>query len=248
MSRYFSLAPYYDRLTRDVDHAAFADFYYRLFKTARIPVQLVLDLGCGTGAVTELLAKRGYEMIGVDASGEMLAAAVDKCAALPEKQRPLFLQQYMQELDLYGTVDAAVCALDGLNYVPPDELGEVLHRLHLFVAPGGLLIFDVNTPRKLRGLDGGLFIDDADEDVYCVMRTSYDAQEDACVYGLDLFCRSGDAWRRESEEHVEYVHTMQALRKALHAAGFGEIRTYSGADFGPRKNGDLRVAVSAVRK
>lgn len=247
MSRYFSLAPYYDRLTRDVDHAAFADFYTRLFDASSIPVRLVLDLGCGTGTITRLLAERGYEMIGVDASAEMLAAAVEKCAELPQAQRPLFLQQYMQQLDLYGTVDAAVCALDGLNYVPPAELAEVFRRLHLFIAPGGIFVFDVNTPLKLRGLDGGLFIDEA-EDVYCVMRTEYDAQEDACVYGLDLFCRSGKNWRRESEEHVEYVHTMQALRAALHAAGFGDVRTYSGTDFGRRKNGDMRVVISAVRK
>ena len=247
MSQYFSLAPYYDKLTRDVDHAAFVAFYRRLFDAAPIPVRLVLDLGCGTGSVTRLLAQQGYEMIGVDASAEMLAVAAEKCAGLPPAQRPLFLQQDMQELDLYGTVDAAVCALDGFNYVATEELPAVFQRLRLFVAPGGLLIFDVNTPLKLRGLDGGLFVDEA-EDVYCVMRTAYDPQEDACVYGLDLFCRHGSSWARACEEHVEYIHTMRALRTALHQAGFGQIRSYSGADFGPRKMNDLRVVLSAVRK
>ena len=131
---YGPLAAWYDALTRDVDYAAFADFYERQFQSAGGEMRTLLDLCCGTGTLTCLLAERGYEMIAADASPDMLMQAREKAASLPEDcVPPLLLCQSAEELDLYGTVDAAVCSLDGFDYLAPESLPEVLHRLHLFI-------------------------------------------------------------------------------------------------------------------
>ena len=161
---YGPLAAWYDALTRDVDYAAFADFYERQFQSAGGEMRTLLDLCCGTGTLTCLLAERGYEMIAADASYDMLMQAREKAAALPsECVPPLLLCQSAEELDLYGTVDAAVCSLDGFDYLPPEHLPEVLHRLHLFIRPGGLLIFDIRTPASFAALDGEVFLDETED-------------------------------------------------------------------------------------
>ncbi len=112
MSAYASLAPFYDDLTRDVPYGAFADFYELLFKEYGVKPRLLLDLACGTGTLTVELARRGYEVIGADASEDMLAMAMDKCAGETLPVMPIFLNQSMEELDLYGTVSAAVSSLE----------------------------------------------------------------------------------------------------------------------------------------
>ena len=151
MSAYGPLAAWYDALTRDVDYAAFADFYESCFRAHGGQMHTLLDFCCGTGTLTSLLAARGYEMIASDGSADMLMQAQAKAAELPSGSvPPLLLCQEASRLDLYGTVDAAVCSLDGMNYLPPEELPEVLHRLHLFIRPDGLLIFDIRAPESFR--------------------------------------------------------------------------------------------------
>ena len=118
MSCYEALASSYDALTEDVGYEKRADFLEKLFRRSRIPVKVVLDLACGTGTMTWLLTGRGYELIGVDGSEEMLAAAMGKSGSV-QGVPPIFLHQSMPRLDLYGTVDAAVCCLDSLNYLTP---------------------------------------------------------------------------------------------------------------------------------
>ena len=153
MSSYEGLAASYDALTTDVGYEKRADFLEKLFRRSRIPVHTVLDLACGTGTMTWLLTDRGYELIGVDGSEEMLAAAMEKSGQV-EGIPPIFLHQSMPQLDLYGTVDAAICCLDSLNYLTrPADVQRTFRRLHLFIAPGGLLVFDINTVAKLAALD-----------------------------------------------------------------------------------------------
>lgn len=127
MSSYASLAAWYDALTGDVPYWKFADFYEAEFLRCGGEFRLLLDLCCGTGTLTGEMTHRGYELIGVDASVEMLMQAREKCAAL--SPAPLLLCQDAAALDLYGTVDAAYCSLDGMNYIPPSALPEVFHRL-----------------------------------------------------------------------------------------------------------------------
>lgn len=220
MSCYRFLAPWYDKLTGDVPYERFADFYEAEFRRNGGEFKLLLDLCCGTGTLTNVLSRRGYEMIAVDSSVEMLMEAQGKSAGL--ETPPLFLCQDAAALDLYGTVDAALCSLDGMNYIPPEDLPEVFRRLRLFVRPGGLLIFDIRTPDFLRSLDGDVFVDEQ-EDVLCLWRADFEEALPAIIYGMDIFSRQGRLWQRESEEHVEYAHEPVALRALLEQAGFHDI-------------------------
>ena len=220
MSCYRFLAPWYDKLTGDVPYTRFADFYEAEFRRNGGEFKLLLDLCCGTGTLTDVLSRRGYEMIAVDSSVEMLMEAQSKSAGL--ETPPLFLCQDAAALDLYGTVDAAVCSLDGMNYIPPEDLPEVFRRLWLFVRPGGLLIFDIRTPEFLRSLDGDVFVDEQ-EDVLCLWRADFEDALPAIIYGMDIFSRQGRLWQRESEEHVEYAHEPAALQTLLEQAGFHDV-------------------------
>ena len=240
MSCYGPLAQWYDRLTGDVPYAAFADLYEAEFQRAGGEFKLLLDLCCGTGTPSCAMARRGYELIGADASADMLMSAWEKAAGL--EPAPLFLCQDAAQLDLYGTVDAAYCSLDGINYIPPEDLPEVFRRLGLFVRPGGLFIFDIRPPRWLRSMDGFTSVDET-EDMLCLWRADYDRETACLIYGMDIFSREGPLWRRDSEEHVEYAHEPQYLRGLLERYGFGDIRLISDH----HAFGEERLFISARR-
>lgn len=245
MSCYDALALCYDELTGDVDYERRADFLEKLLRRSPIPVHTVLDLACGTGTMTWLLTGRGYEMIGVDGSEEMLAAAADKSGQV-EGIAPIFLHQDMPHLDLYGTVDAAICCLDSLNYLTrPADVRRTFERLRLFVAPGGMLVFDVNTVAKLAALDGQVFLDET-EDTYCVWRTEY--RRGLCTYFMDLFrLREDGAWERSLEVHRERAYTVEELSAWLTEAGFGRIRTYGDMKLRRPAPEEQRIYFSCVR-
>ena len=220
MSCYGPLAQWYDQLTGDVPYGEFADFYEAQFAEDGGEFKLLLDLCCGTGTLTALMTGRGYELIGVDASFDMLMQAREKCAEL--ETPPLFLCQDVAELDLYGTVDAAYCSLDGMNYIAPELLPELFHRLRLFIRPGGLFIFDLRSADWLRSMDGQVYVDEQ-EDVLCLWRADMDEEEGLVVYGMDIFSAEGELWRRQSEEHIEYVHEFDTLKALLEKEGFEKI-------------------------
>jgi len=218
VSAYESLAAYYDRLTEDVDYERLADHYEAQIKRHGKKPEIVLDLACGTGSLTRILRDRGYQMIGVDASPEMLAKAREVESDI------LYLHQSLVDLDLYGTVDAAVCSLDGLNYLSPPEFPLALRRIFLFLNPGAVFAFDVHTPEKLAAQDGEFFCDER-EDLLCIWRASFDERARACHYDFDLFTQTASGlWERQSETHTEYAYTAEEIRQSLESVGFGDIQ------------------------
>ena len=223
---YEYLAQCYDQFTEDVDYERWADYVERHFARSRLPIHTVLDLACGTGSLTRLLALRGYEMIGADLSEEMLAQAAEKCRGVGDPE-PIFLHQAMEELDLYGTIDACVCCLDSVNYVTRSgKLARAFQRVHTFLMPGGLFLFDINTPDKLRGLDGQMFLDET-EDAYCVWRAEYAPRRRMCTYGMDIFQRTeDDLWQRWEEVHEEFAYEPEELEQMLRQAGFRQIKQF----------------------
>ena len=247
MSSYEALAGSYDALTEDVAYQRRADFIEKLLRRSQVPVKTVLDLACGTGTMTCLFARRGYEMIAVDGSEDMLSRAREKAEGLPGVP-PLFLHQEMPKLDLYGTVEAAICCLDSLNYLTaPAEVQRTFQRLSLFVQPGGVLVFDVHTPEHLAGLDGQVFLDER-EDVYCVWRPEYDRRSGICTYYMDLFNRRGDgAWDRQLEIHRQRSYPIAQLRSWLMEAGFPKVSTYGDCRMRAPREGEERVYFCAVR-
>ena len=132
----------------------------------------------------------------------------------------------MQRLRLAEPVDAVICALDSLNYVTkPADCRKTFRRVYDALTPGGLFVFDINTPAKLRGLDGQVFLDETD-DTYCVWRTEYDEKKRLCYYGMDIFRLEGEHWQRSFEEHIEYAYEPAELQQWLAEAGFTRIRSY----------------------
>ncbi len=238
MSAYDALAASYDGLMADGAYRRRAAFLERRLKKSPIPVETVLDLACGTGTMACLLAKRGYEVIAADGSGEMLAQAAAKAEGLA--RRPLFLQQAMPRLRLAQPVDAVVSTLDSLNYLTAErDLRETFRRVRRWLKPGGLFLFDVNTPYKLRRMDGQLYMDET-EDSVCIWRTFFSEKKQVCTYQVDLFrLQPGGAWARSFEEHRERAWSEEVLRRSLEEAGFSALRlTGDLTDRPPKLNED----------
>ena len=221
MNSYQTLSEYYDRFTDDVGYEEWADFFERLFEREGVKPSLVLDLACGTGSLTRILAQRGYDMIGADASPEMLMQALQN--TLDCEPRPLLLNQRMEELDLYGAVDACLCCLDSVNYVTePEALQTAFERVHTFLNPDGLFVFDINTPEKFARIDG--------------------------AYQFDIFEQEDDVWHRAQETHEERIYEPAQLTAMLEQAGFTEIKTYGDQSFAPVQGGEDRIYFTARKR
>ena len=243
MDAYHELARSYDRLTNDVDYEATVDFYYEILNKEGLNPRTAVDLACGTGSVTAILARKGLQVIGVDMSEEMLTVAQQKASEL--ENQPRFICQPLQKLFLPRGVDMAVCALDSLDYITdPADCEEAIRRVYKALNPGGIFIFDVNTPEKLRAMDGQVFLDE-DDDVYCVWRGEFDGQTNICSYGMDLFQRKGNVWERSFEEHCEYAYSADQLVGYLKAAGFTHIRVYADRLFEAPREGEQRIYIKA---
>ena len=243
MGAYEALAASYDRLTNDVDYEATVEFYMQILRREGLKPRTVVDLACGTGSVTEILARRGYPVLGVDMSEEMLTVAAMKTADI--EPMPRFSCQFLQELRLPRGVDMAVCALDSLDYIlDPEDCKEAIRRAWKALNPGGIFIFDVNTPEKLRAMDGQVFLDE-DDDVYCVWRGEFDEETNICSYGMDLFQRRGEVWHRSFEEHCEYAYSQEQLTAYLKDAGFTHIEVYADRLFEAPRPGEQRIYFKA---
>ena len=245
MSAYDALAASYDGLMADGAYRRRAAFLERRLKKSRIPVHTILDLACGTGTMACLLAERGYEVLAADGSGEMLTQAAEKAAEL--EHPPLFLLQAMPKLRLARPADAVVSTLDSLNYLTRErELQETLRRVRRWLKPGGLFLFDVNTPEKLEALDGQVFLDET-EDAYCVWRTEFSKRSRICSYFMDIFRLDPAAgrWDRGEELHRERAYTPAELTAMLEAAGFTGVRAWGERKLRPPKPGEQRIFFTA---
>lgn len=243
MDAYKNLAFSYDRLTSDVPYGEVVDFYFRILNMEGVKPRSAVDLACGTGSVTKILAEKGLSVTGVDMSEDMLTVAADKCCDLAN--RPMFVCQKLQQLQLARGVDLAVCALDSLNYIlDPEDCREAINRVYKALNPGGVFIFDVNTPEKLMAMDGQVFLDE-DDDVYCVWRGEFDRETNILSYGMDLFQRRGKAWHRSFEEHREYAYCQQQLTDYLRQAGFTGIAVYGDRNVYSPKKGEQRIYFKA---
>ena len=244
MNSYQTLSAYYDRFTDDVGYEQWADFFEQLFAREGIKPKLVLDLACGTGSLTRLLAERGYDMIGADASPEMLMQAMQN--TIDCDPRPLLINQRMEELDLYGNVDACLCCLDSVNYVTdPGDLAEAFRRVHLFLNPDGLFVFDINTPEKFARINGESYVRE-DEGVFCVWQAA--VEDGLCAYQFDIFEQDGESWSRAQETHEERVYTPEELTAMLEQAGFTEIKTYGNQSFAPVQGREDRIYFTARKR
>ena len=245
---YGVFSEFYDALTANVSYDTVSQVLSSLLTRYGKSRGLLLDLACGTGSVSVRLAKKGYEVIGVDLSPEMLSEAQNK--AYSAGQNILFLCQDMTALDLYGTVDAAVCTLDGLCHLPNEEsVQAALRKVSLFMNPGGVFLFDVNSVYKHRAVLGNnTFVYDTD-DVYCVWQNTLLPDGVTVQMDLDFFEPVSDAgdYVRQSERFTERAYPKETLEAMLKKAGFTVLDVFDGYSGKPAHDTSERL-LFAVRK
>ena len=247
MSGYGDFAYYYDVLTENVDYESRCDYIFNLLADNGVGKGILLDLACGTGSLSMLLGEKGYEVIGVDASEEMLSVAQEK--RYESEADVIFLCQKMEELDLFGTINAAVCTLDSINHVTDEEkVREIIRRVSLFMEDKGIFLFDVNTPYKHRAVLGNnTFVYDMDE-VYCVWQNETDENMLTTV-SLDIFERDEeeDTYYKYSEQFQERGYELSFLEELLKENKFEIIGIYEEMTNDPVKDNTER-AVFVARK
>lgn len=243
MSGYGNFASVYDQLITGVDYRQIGEYFDACIRKAGGGKGILLDLGCGTGSLSMVMDELGYDVIGVDGSYEMLGEAMEKRA---EAGRDiLYLAQDMTELDLFGTVGAVVSSLDSLNHLTRyADFDRAVGRAALFLEPGGVMAFDVNTPYKHRQvLADNTFVYDTDE-IFCVWQNTADG--DLTRMDLDLFVRQEDGAYIRMEDHFsERAYSREEIEASLIRHGMEITGVYDAWTFDPPKPDSERLVFVA---
>ncbi len=223
---YENFAAYYDSLTENVEYPLRAARIHHIVENEiRTEGRILLDLACGSGSMSEEMARLGYDVIGVDNSPAMLSAAMDKKydSGLPIQ----YLCQDMREIDMFGTIDVTICTLDSLNHLPTlSDVQQVFNRVSLFAQPGGLFIFDMNTIYKHREvLHDTTFVFDTDA-VFCVWENHLKEGSNAVEMQLTFFEKDGNAYFRSDELITENAYPLEDITAALERAGLILVGIY----------------------
>ncbi len=249
MEQYSAIAAVYDRLNDELDYASWADFIEGLFSRFGVSKgALVLDLCCGTGRMTEELARRGYDMTGVDLSEEMLAEATEK--ARHAGLDILYLCQDMRDFELYGSVGAVVSCLDSLNYLTSTkDLAKTFALVHNYLDPNGLFVFDMNTPHRLREEYGERCYVLEDDGVYCGWRNVYHPKTGCCDFYLTVFTENEDGtYTRSDEAQRERAYARRTIEGLLEKAGFEVVYVSGGYGGEAPRETDERWYFAARKK
>lgn len=226
MDAYTSFAAVYDMFMDNIPYGEWCEYLTGLLKEYGIDKGLVLDMGCGTGSLTERLSEAGYDMIGIDNSEEMLEIALDKKA---ESGRDiLYLLQDMREFELYGTVAAVVSICDSMNYILTyEDLVEVFKLVNNYLDPGGIFIFDLNTEYKYRELLADSTIAENRDEGSFIWDNFYDEEEHLNEYDLTLFIKEKEGLYRKYEEvHYQRSYSLDEIRRALKESGLEFVECY----------------------
>ena len=246
---YDLLAPIYDAVNGDVDYSAWADFIENIVNKdgGDLRPELVLDLGCGTGSMTLELARRGYDMTGIDYSVEMLDIARARAEDEGLSDKMLWLCQDMREFELYGTVDLAVSCLDTVNHLTSvQDLSKFLALVHNYLVPNGLFIFDVNGKYKFENIYGNQSYVMEYDDSFWVWQNFYNCKNHLCDFYITLFSQNPDgSYERYDEEQRERMYTVRSLKKQLLGNGFEFLGAYSDFEFSEGNDDSERIYVVA---
>lgn len=245
MSSYSVFARYYDDLTANIDYRKRADYFdkiIKMFKTTK--ENILLDLACGTGSISEKMAELGYDVIGVDNSEEMLGIAIEKKfdSGLPIQ----YLCQDMREIDMFGTVDVTICALDSINHLSSlEDVKKTFSRVSLFAEPDGLFIFDINTIFKHTDILANNTFTYETDDVFLVWENKLNPQNFDVKINLEFFERDNDRYYRSSESFTEKAYPVEVIDKALVDSGFEILAHYDDDSFNPPTAESQRIVIAA---
>lgn len=254
---YDAIAHVYDKLNADIDYRAWADFVEKCFdKFLPQRPSLLLDLACGTGSMTVELASRGYDMIGVDMSEDMLSEAYLRS----EGRGILYLCQDMRSFELYGTVGAVTCCLDSINYLLDEaDIKKTFRGVHNYLDPDGLFIFDMNTPYKFENIysDNAYILEDEIDpgdgeppfSVYCGWQNHYDAESGICDFYLSLFEERDGAYLRSDEHQRERAYSLDVVKRLLGESGFELLGCFGDFDMSaPKESCERWYLVARAKK
>lgn len=241
MEAYTGFASVYDMFMDNIPYDEWSSYLISLLKEYGVGDGLVLDLGCGTGSVTERLAAAGYDMIGVDLSEEMLQIAMEK--RMESGHDILYLLQDMREFELYGTVRAVVSICDSMNYILEEEdLKQVFSLVNNYLDPGGIFIFDLNTVYKYQEILGEQTIAEDREECSFIWDNFYDEEEMINEYDLTVFVQEeGDLFRRYCETHYQRAYSSETVRALIEKAGMEVLAIYDAFTYNKPKPDSERV-------
>ncbi len=242
---YGGFAGVYDIFMDDIPYEDWADYIHGQLEEYGVPEGLLLDLGCGTGVLDRALSRKGYEVIGVDASEEMLMTAREN--ASEEGVDILYLLQDMREFELYGTVGAVVSVCDSLNYIlEEEELLQVFRLVNNYLDPKGIFLFDLNTRYKYETLMGDCTIAENRENCSFIWENYYDTESGVNEYDLTLYVEAEDGrYDRMEETHFEKMYELEKVKELLKKAGLEFLAVYDGFTKCPPKTDSERLVFVA---
>ncbi|WP_432663924.1 class I SAM-dependent methyltransferase [Wukongibacter baidiensis] len=240
MEAYSGFAKVYDFLMRDVDYDSWVDYIEKIFGREGSRPKTILELACGTGNITNRLSKRGYDMIGIDISSEMLTFAKDKAHAIGQDVR--YINQDMRDLNYSKQVDAIVCLCDGFNYIlEEDDLASIFDKVYSLLQDEGIFIFDISSYYKLSKILGNNVYGENYEDVSYLWQNYFDDDSDICELDLTIFTRDGELFARHQECHYQRAYRREMVIELLQSVGFEDIDIYNAFTFEDFQYTDERI-------
>lgn len=248
MSSYQTFATVYDQFMRDVPYEDWVEYIITIMNKYKAKPEIVLDMGCGTGNITRLFAKKGYDMIGIDNSIDMLSIAKDK--AKKEQQDILYLQQDMREFELYGTVGCAISVCDSINYIlDEEELVDVFKLVNNYLDPKGLFIFDMNTEYKYKNMLGNQTFAQNLEDSAYIWENYYYKEEKINEYELALFIKSEEnTYNKFEETHYQKAYSNELIINLIEKSGLEFVAMFEALTFNQPNEESERVYFIAREK
>ena len=246
MSGYSVFARYYDQLTANIDYKGRAEYFGQIIRRFdQTDNNILLDLACGTGSISEEMARQGFDVIGVDLSDEMLGIAIEK--KFDSGLNIQYLCQDMRNIDMFGTIGITICALDSINHLSTaEDVRQVFEKVALFAEPKGLFIFDVNTLYKHRNILANNTFTYENDSVYCVWENSLDPKTDEVKMELVFFEKEENGlWSRSSDSFSEKAYSEEVIEQLLDECGLELVAKYGDDSFEPPKEDSQRIVYVA---
>ncbi|WP_432408661.1 class I SAM-dependent DNA methyltransferase [Wukongibacter sp. M2B1] len=240
MEAYSGFAKVYDFLMKDVNYDGWVDYIEKIFNKEALRPKTVLELACGTGSITNRLSKRGYDIVGIDISSEMLTYAKYKSYAFGQDIR--YINQDMRELNFSKEMDAILCLCDGFNYILEEEdLISIFIKVHSLLQKEGVFIFDISSYYKLSEILGNNVYGENYEDVSYLWENYFDDDSDICELDLTIFTREGELFARHQECHYQRAYRSKKIVDLLRKAEFEKIEVYKAFTFEDIQHTDERI-------
>ena len=246
MSGYSVFARYYDELTANIDYKKRGEYFHEIIKKFKQTKEnILLDLACGTGSISEVMAGLGYDVVGVDLSDEMLGMAIEK--KFDSGLNIQYLCQDMRHFEMYGTIDVTICALDSINHLASlDDVGKVFKNVAFFSEQEGLFIFDVNTAYKHYNILANNTFTYETEDVYCVWENTLVPETGEVKMNLEFFEREENGmYSRSNDSFSEKAYSEEDIERLLAESGFEVLAKYGDDTFEPPTETSQRIVYVA---